>query len=121
MNDMLHNTPFPEAIAQICHEANRTFCHLIGDDSQLPWTDAPLWQRQSALFGVEKVISGQATEPKSLHESWYEVKKAQGWVYGEVKDPDKKTHPCMVPYSELPEEQRMKDDLFFAIVKAFSK
>lgn len=25
-------------------------------------------------------------------------------------------HPCLVPYAELPAEQRLKDDLFKAIV-----
>ena len=39
-----------------------------------------------------------------------------GWVYGEVKDAEKKTHPCIVPFEELPEFQQKKDALFCAIV-----
>jgi hypothetical protein len=35
-----------------------------------------------------------------------------------VKDPDAKTHPCILPYHELPLEQRLKDSLFMAIVHA---
>lgn len=49
-----------------------------------------------------------------------EEKVNDGWVYGEVKDADKKTHPCIVPYNELPEFQKKKDHLFIAIVKALS-
>jgi hypothetical protein len=40
----------------------------------------------------------------------------EGWVYGFVKDPVSKTHPCIVPYEELPEEQQMKDHLFVKTV-----
>lgn len=41
-----------------------------------------------------------------------------GWVYGDEKDTEKKTHPCLVPYEELPEFQKKKDALFQAIVDA---
>jgi len=41
-----------------------------------------------------------------------------GWVYGKLKDGDKKTHPCIVPFDELPEYQKKKDMLFCAIVDA---
>lgn len=44
-----------------------------------------------------------------------------GWVFGEIKDADAKTHPCIVPYDELPEFQKKKDHLFIAIVKALSQ
>jgi uncharacterized protein YodC (DUF2158 family) len=43
-------------------------------------------------------------------------KIAEGWVYGETKDSEKKTHPCLVSYDELPEFQKKKDALFCAIV-----
>jgi hypothetical protein len=35
-----------------------------------------------------------------------------------VKNPDAKEHPCFVPYDELPAEQRTKDYLFQAVVRA---
>ena len=56
--------------------------------------------------------------PEQSHESWLEQKIADGWVYGAVKDPDAKTHPCCVPYEELPVEQKAKDYLFRAVVHA---
>jgi hypothetical protein len=43
-----------------------------------------------------------------------------GWVYGEVKDAEKKTHPCLVPFSELPPFQQQKDSLFCGIVDALA-
>lgn len=49
--------------------------------------------------------------PKDSHDSWCEQKLADGWQYGEVKDADKKEHPCLVPYELLTVEQRAKDYL----------
>jgi hypothetical protein len=37
-----------------------------------------------------------------------------------VKDAELKTHPCLVPFEELPKFQQQKDRLFRAIVKALT-
>lgn len=102
-------------IAQVCHEANRAFCATIGDKSQPAWSDAPVWQIESATKGVELIAARQITSPEQSHESWAAQKIADGWVYGGAKDPEAKTHPCLVPFDQLPAEQQMKDKLFFAI------
>lgn len=107
-----------ENMARICHEANRAFCTTIGDDSQPAWTDAPDWQKKSAKLGVLFHMSGEHG-PEASHNSWMKEKVDGGWVYGEVKDPEKKTHPCIRPFNELPPEQQMKDILFRSIVHAF--
>lgn len=105
-------------IAQICHEANRAYCATIGDKSQMAWGQAPEWQRESAVKGVEFALSGNRT-PEDSHNSWLAEKRATGWWYGPVKDPDKKEHPCLVPYDQLPANQQTKDHLFTAIVNVF--
>jgi hypothetical protein len=109
-----------ERIARVCHEANRAYCESLGDDSQLSWEDAPEWQRESARMGVDFHLSGDFP-PSASHVSWYANKEAEGWVYGPVKDAEKKEHPCMVPYEELPREQQAKDHIFRAIVHAMQK
>lgn len=107
-----------EQIARICHETNRAYCQTIDDHTQFPWDSAADWQRESAVKGVEGVLNGTITRPEQAHESWLAEKKATGWKYGPVKDADKKEHPCLVPYAELPATQRVKDALFFAVVTA---
>lgn len=107
-----------EQIAAVCHEANRGLCVQLGDDSQPEWDIAPDWQKDSAENGVEKIASGEVTRPEQSHESWLAQKEEDGWKYGVVKDPEKKEHPCFVPYRELPPEQQAKDALFFAIASA---
>ena len=46
---------------------------------------------------------------KNVHEVWAETRIRQGWKYGRQRDDEKKTHPCLVPYSELPEEEKEYD------------
>ena len=112
-----------EQIARICHETNRAYCESIGDNSQPKWDDAPEWQRDSAIKGVEFHMAhfgvGKIPQPSASHDSWLAQKREEGWKYGAVKDATKKEHPCYVPYNELPVEQRLKDYLFAAIVQAF--
>ena len=103
-----------EAVARLCHQTNKAYCELLGDKSQKNWENAPGWQRRSAIAGVMKVISGEVSNPGDCHESWSEAKIAEGWTYGPVKDDKKKTHPCLVPFMELPVEQRVKDILFIS-------
>ena len=43
---------------------------------------------------------------KNEHELWAETRLKQGWIYGEHWDDKKKTHPCLVPYEDLPEEEK---------------
>ncbi|WP_205626241.1 RyR domain-containing protein [Enterobacter bugandensis] len=109
-----------DVIARTCHEANRAYCQSLGDDSQKPWDDAPEWQKESARNGVLFHLNGDHG-PEASHESWLAEKRAQGWKYGPVKDPEAKEHPCFVPYSELPPEQKAKDYIFRAIVHALGK
>lgn len=56
--------------------------------------------------------------PEDQHKAWVAEKKSQDWIYGEVKDANAKTHPCLVPYAELPEHQKLKDAVFQSIVDA---
>ena len=43
---------------------------------------------------------------ENVHEVWAAGRIAEGWVYGEEKDPEKKITPCLVPYNELPESEK---------------
>lgn len=106
-------------IARVVHAVNRELQKVSSDPAvSPPWAEAPDWQRASAIAGVEAIRDGEVTSPESSHKGWCAQKVADGWVYGETKDADARTHPCLVPYSELPSEQQLKDILFTAIVTA---
>ena len=110
----------PINIAAICHEANKALCERLGDNTQVSWSLAPNWQVESAIKGVEFNLANPDAPASASHDSWLAEKVATGWKYGEVKDADKKEHPCFVPYEELPIEQQAKDHLFKAIVGALA-
>lgn len=110
-----------EDVARICHEANRVLCSTIDDYSQYIWELAEDWQKESAVNGVLFRLNNPTSRPRDSHANWMEEKERDGWVHGEVKDAEKKTHPCMVPYRLLPPTQRAKDYLFVAIVDALSE
>ena len=46
---------------------------------------------------------------KNVHEVWAAGRIAEGWTYGAVRDDVHKTHPCLVPYEELPESEKEYD------------
>jgi len=62
-------------------------------DIQLPEELAPLLEAMS----------------KNVHEVWSETRIQQGWTYGEQRNDELKTHPCLVPYEELPESEKEYD------------
>jgi len=107
-----------EEIASVCHEANRALCKVFNDHSQVEWGLAPQWQKDSAIKGVEFCILNPDAPASANHSSWMAQKIVDGWAYGPVKDPEKKLHPCIVPFDQLPPEQRVKDHLFKAVVAA---
>ena len=46
---------------------------------------------------------------KNVHEVWAKNRIEQGWTYGETRNDALKQHPCLVPYEELPEVEKMYD------------
>lgn len=107
-----------EKTAKICHQANKAYCETIGDGSHVDWEKAPEWQKESVRKGVVLHLDGEHG-PEASHESWMKEKIANGWTYGEIKDENAKTHPCIKPFAELPPLQQNKDILFLNIVHAF--
>lgn len=59
---------------------------------------------------------------KNVHEVWAKARIEEGWKYGEERDGKKLTTPCLVPYEELPEEEKDYDrHTAFETLKAIYK
>ncbi len=62
---------------------------------------------------------------KNVHEVWAQTRISQGWSYGPERNDELKTHPCLISYEELPEEEREYDrntalsTLKFIVAKGF--
>lgn len=46
---------------------------------------------------------------ENVHDVWAQGRIKEGWSYGEKRDDAKKQTPCLVPYAELPEEEKEYD------------
>lgn len=101
-------------IARACHEANRVIQGALGEEVSPPWDDATPEQRMSTREGVYSALEGKG--PEDLHDLWMDRKISLGWTLGEAKDEEAKTHPCLVPYMDLPQQQRIKDAVFMDTV-----
>jgi hypothetical protein len=107
-----------EQIAKVAHEVNRALCQAFGDDTQMPWEEAPEWQRSSAINNVEFHIINPSAGPEHSHNSWMTDKLNSGWKWGPIKDAEKKEHPSICAYRQLPPHEKAKDYLFCAVVNA---
>ena len=46
---------------------------------------------------------------ENTHDVWAHGRIEQGWQYGETRDDEKKLHPCLIPYGDLPESEKEYD------------
>jgi len=46
---------------------------------------------------------------ENTHDVWSRERIAQGWKYGPCRRDDIKEHPCLIPYEQLPEEEKVYD------------
>lgn len=90
------------------HEANKEIQQQTGEF--IPELNEHL--TKSILDGVYYVLDNPNCTPEQQHNNWVYFKRADGWKYGPEKDFERKEHPCLVPYNELPEIQQRKDTVF---------
>ena len=46
---------------------------------------------------------------KNVHEIWAETRIKQGWKFGKERNDNLKMHPCLIPYEDLPDEEKVYD------------
>ena len=57
----------------------------------------------------EELIALTEKIAENAHDSWAHKRISEGWTYGKKRDDAKKTTPCLVPYNELPENEKEYD------------
>lgn len=63
----------------------------------------------SDVFLPEEMVALTEKIAENVHDVWSAGRMAEGWIYGEKKDAEKKTTPLLIPYSELPESEKAYD------------
>ena len=57
----------------------------------------------------EELLSLTEKIAENVHDIWAQGRIAEGWTYGEKRDDEKKTTPCLVPYDELTDSEKEYD------------
>ncbi len=82
----------------------------------VPWNEREEAFKTQFLDVIEKQCGvDRCLSPEELHGDWVIAYLKMGWVYGEVYDRERKTHPDMVYYADLGQLERDKDAVFVAL------
>jgi hypothetical protein len=46
---------------------------------------------------------------ENAHDIWAAQRLAQGWTHGPSRDDANRKHPCLIPYTDLPESEKEYD------------
>lgn len=106
-------------IARVAHQANRAIKEFYGEDNLPSWDESSKESKSRGVLGVEKVIANRNITNAEIHQAWVDTMLADGWRHGPVIDTIKKFHPNLVAYEDLSDNQKLKDVVYLAIVKAF--
>ncbi|MEO0722537.1 MAG: RyR domain-containing protein [Pseudomonadota bacterium] len=104
--------------ARTVHAALSSWCEANGKDAYPLWSEAPEWMRTSTLESVAFQRDNPDASVSAQHDQWMEQKIGDGWRYGDSRDDDRRLHPMLVPYGDLPEFEQTKDAILKAIVDA---
>ena len=102
---MISKLDFVVSIRHLCW-----CCYQMGagqDYNTIPTDD----QLESLADAVRAVVNNPDMTPEENHENWMRMKTEQGWAWGPIKSATSKRHPDLIPYDELPEVERKKDDM----------
>jgi len=106
-------------IAKVAYEVDRAYRSALGEKDIPEWDKAPSEMKKKMMEGVA-FRKGNQTPPNEIHNNWILFMTDKGWKYGETYNEEEKTHPNMIPFSDLPEEQKAKDHIFGAIVNSLA-
>lgn len=110
------------SIAKACNDTIKIYWDSLGEKVDFQtWEDADIWQKESLVRAVRNMLDDNHNNPEDYHKYWKKQKEELGWKYGKVKDIEKKGHPFIVDYKDLPKHERVKDQLLVAIVGAFRR
>jgi hypothetical protein len=107
-----------EIITKLIYEAARLEA-IWSKRSIVPekWEERDKEFRRQMIEVVEKYLTMEKLPtPEEAHNSWMKSYFEMGWKYGEKRDIEKKTHPDLVPFDDLPQDEKDKDAVFLALI-----
>lgn len=63
----------------------------------------------SNVYLDEEILALSEFLAKNTHDIWAKERISQGWTYGNVRNDEKREHPCLIPYEALPDSEKIYD------------
>ena len=76
-------------------------------DEQSAYQPAPMDTAHVTLSSEVLELTEKLAE--HAHDIWAQQRLSDGWTYGPERDDNKKHHPCLVPYADLPDSEKQYD------------
>ena len=106
-------------IAQECHNKNNELMMMNGEEQNGNWDSLDRHTKFINLKSVIKALENPDLTAKDMHDEWMNNKIADGWKYGDVKDPELKTHPLIIDYDLMKDVDKMKDQIFIDVCNKY--
>lgn len=98
----------------ICYQMGANLpLHDVKDES----FDISSDRLNSLCAGTEALLINLDITPEENHNIWMQYKANSGYVYGDTLDVERKTHPSMVPFEQLTDVEKHKDEMDILMVK----
>lgn len=106
-------------IAQECHTKNNELMMMNGEEQNGNWDSLDRHTKFINLKSVIKALENPDLTAKDMHDEWMNNKIADGWKFGDVKDPELKTHPLIIDYDLMKDVDKMKDQIFIDVCNKY--
>lgn len=115
-----------EHLSHICYEAVRALRKAVGQGDSPSWEEADPEAKSVTRDVIERLVApheNRNSQPapyyisaEDVHNQWVYTKLKDGWKYGAVFSEENRSHPLLVPYSDLSEAEKSKDKIIKGIV-----
>jgi hypothetical protein len=80
-----------------------------GPDGSGPGVYRPVPADTSGVAVTKDILDLTELLARNTHENWAHQRISDGWRWGPGRDDEKKEHPCLVAYDDLPEQEKEYD------------
>lgn len=80
---------------------------MRNEERKVMYTPNPVDTNEVVLS--EELLALTEKIAENVHDVWAKGRIEEGWTYGEKRDNEKKTTPCLVSYQDLPESEKEYD------------
>ncbi len=113
-----------ETLAHVAHEATRPL-HAEGERGSQRWHDRanegkhlPGWQKDDAFEKVKYQVEHPGCSAEDVHENFCALREKHGFKLGDGFSVEKKTHPGLVAWSDLPPASKQRHEVAHSVVES---